>query len=372
MQLINPTGLCAAWTLGFQRDGRELAIVVAKASYRFDAATGAVELAETQDALVQADEFSGAPGLSAILRETDFAHFKPHCDVLLNGCAHAPPGMLARWLNVELRVGALTKTFKVVGDRVWQAGRLAAQPGPPQPFATLPITYDRAFGGVDDFATDAAGEPLPPACYLANPVGRGYHLRTGRKLVDGTPLPNTEQLGRTIEQPDGDYAPMAFGAIGRNFALRYAHAGTYDETWLKTKAPFWPDDFRYDYFQAAPPDQQRPYLSGGEAVTLRNLTPQGTAQFVLPRLDLAVLACLWHGTDTCYPMAVDTLLIEPQRGQFSLTCRVGIPMPKSIFDIRELVLDHASALTQREFRHGKPHYRSPADYALAQARGRAR
>ncbi|ALV07116.1 DUF2169 family type VI secretion system accessory protein [Roseateles depolymerans] len=366
MQLINRTRFPGSWTMGFARDGREIAFVMAKATYSFDADTGEVRPAPAQEALIRADEFTGAPGLSAVLRETDYAQFKPRCDVLLIGQAHAPAGALVRTLPVGLRVGGMTKAFKVSGDRVWEASLLSCRPSAPEPFTTLPISYDRAFGGLDDFDKEA-----PVAAYLANPVGRGFHRRKAAALVDGSPFPNNEAMDQAVVQPDGDYAALSFGPMGRQFAARVAFAGTYDEQWQKTQAPFWPEDFRYDYFQAAPADQQIPYPRGGEAVMLKHLTPGGTASFVLPAQTLSVLANFHKGGERVFDMPVDTLVIEPDRGLFTMTSRVGIPMARSIFDLRELVLDTAQALRTRPFRNGKPHYRGLGDLVRARRRGKA-
>jgi hypothetical protein len=366
MQLINRTRFPAAWTLGFARNGREVVVVVAKATYAFDAASGEVRPGGVQDPLVKADEFTGTPGLSAVLRETDFATFKPRCDVLLNGSAHAPAGTRVRSLPVGMRVGPVAKAFQVSGDRVWKASLLMRAPSEPEPFASMPISYDRAFGGVDAFG----GDDVPVAYYAANPVGRGYHRRTSSTLVDGTPLPNTEELDRAVDAPDGRYVPMSFGALGRNFPSRLAHAGTYDERWQATQAPFWPEDFSYEYFQAAPVDQQMPYPRGGEPVTLKNLTPGGHAGFHLPALSLSVLANFHEKRERTFEMAVDTVLIEPDQGRLTMACRVGIPMARSLFDLREIVLDTTTAIRTRPFHNGKPHYRSLGDYVRARSRGK--
>ena len=64
---------------------------------------------------------------------------------------------------------------------------------------------------------------------------------------------------------------MAFGAISRNFASRYPLAGTYDQDWQDNVFPFLPRDFDPLYYQAAPPEQQMDYPSGGEGIELRRL-----------------------------------------------------------------------------------------------------
>ena len=149
MILTNDTGFPAAWTMGFQRDGRELLIIVVKATYTIPAHGEPLQRAERQVPLVTADQFSGEPGQSAPLFETDFAHHKPACDVLLIGSAYAPQGEPVGRVPVGLRIGSMAKRFCVVGPRVWYKSMLGIKATSPQPFTALPISYDVAFGGTD-------------------------------------------------------------------------------------------------------------------------------------------------------------------------------------------------------------------------------
>ena len=57
---------------------------------------------------------------------------------------------------VSLKVGTMSKSFDVVGNRVWQAGLLYPVASRPEPFTVMPISYDNAFGGVDRTHEDAA------------------------------------------------------------------------------------------------------------------------------------------------------------------------------------------------------------------------
>src|SRR4051812_22960677 len=120
MRFSNELGLPAAWTMGFRRDGREMLVVVVKATYTLPAPGLEPALAEAQVPLVEADRYTGEPGLSAPLHETDFAHGKPACDVLLVGSAYAPRGR-ATQVEVGLQVGTFAKQFRVLGHRRWHS-----------------------------------------------------------------------------------------------------------------------------------------------------------------------------------------------------------------------------------------------------------
>ncbi len=193
MQFTNETKVEAAWTMGFNPEGREMVIVAIKATFTIPSDGEEPRLAETQVPLVQADEFTGEPGVSPPLHESDFAHYKPRCDALVNASAYAPPGKMARRVTVGLKLGPILKSFDVTGRRVWQDGFRGPALSEAQPFESMPISYGIAYGGVDD--SDAEN----PRTFLSNPVGVGYHLR-GRK-VEGKPAPSTGSPRCANHQP---------------------------------------------------------------------------------------------------------------------------------------------------------------------------
>lgn len=362
MEFVNETGVEAGWTLGFERDGRELLIVAVKATYQIPPSGEDPELAKEQAKLVKADEFTGEPGRSAPLRETDFAPHKLNCDVVLNGSAYAPVGRTATAVEVSLRVGAMHKSFFVFGDRYWQDFILP--PSGPEPFTQMAISYDRAYGGTDF----SEAEPDKIATYAENPIGIGYHpLRSQRDLV-GKLLPNTSEDSGPISSVKGRYRPMAFGPVGRNFFPRYKHAGTYDQAWLDHEAPFWPADFSYAYFQCVPDDQQLPYLIGGEEVQLRNLTPDGFRSFRVPDRRIPITCIAHHGEDLQTEAVCDTLLLEPDLDRFSMTWRVTVPLRRNLFELKQTVvgdMPYSWHSKRRAERAGKTYYASLGEAVTA-------
>ncbi len=322
----------AGWTLGFEPDGRELLVVAIKGTFCMPVANNDPTLAPDQLPLTMADEFSGEPGVSAPLRETDFAHRKPMCDFVLNGSAYAPGGRPTTRVTVGMRVGSVVKTFGVVGDRVWQQSAFGITHSSPRPFVTMPVSYDNAFGGIQPDHSD----PTQVLTFQRNPAGRGF--RPNRQNLIGSLLPNTEDLLHPVTAPDVAYAPQAFGSVGRNWWPRRRHAGTYDATWLQTRAPFWPSDFNYLYFQSAPEEQQIPYLAGGEQVVLQNLTPDGLRNFAIPRLVMPVLFLPHRGPDRGVDATIDTLFLEPDFERFSMTWRANLPLRRNCFELKETIV----------------------------------
>ena len=331
MQLVNATKMQAGYTLGVQPDGRELLVAVVKGTFTIPKNGGEPELAKEQVPLVLADEFTGEPGFSAPRYELDFAPRKPKCDVLLNGRAYAPFGKAQARVTVSLRVGTWSKSFDVVGNRVWRPGVFHLGMSEPEPFVVMPISYNNAFGGVDSSLKDEH------RYYLSNHAGVGYSAHKDPKLIDGKPLPNTEETGKPIKQANGSYRPMAFGPIGRAWQQRVKLAGTYDQKWIDETFPFLPADFKDEYYQAASADQQIDHLQGGEEVELINLTNSGRVHFKLPRIGTPFRIFYQNGDATTVAGALDTLLFEPDLERFTMHWRCCVPLRKNIFEIKFVV-----------------------------------
>jgi hypothetical protein len=356
MLFTNETKMEAGWTLGFEKDGRELIVVAVKGTFSIpqDPKEEAA-LAEEQIELTEADEFTGEPGASATLYETDYSPRKPACDVLVNGSAYAPRGRPAERVTVGLHVGPIHKRFDVVGNRSWQRFLLWRIRSAPEKFTRMSISYDSAYGGTDV----SEKNPDKVSTYRDNPVGAGYYPRTTRQALIGKPLPNTEEDGRVARRRRGRYRPMSFGAISRNFRSRIPFAGTYDDAWLANRVPLLPEDFDYRYFQAAPGDQQMPYPQGGEKVTLENLTSDGQRSFRIPTMDIQVLFVPYQGDATQKSAVIDTIVIEPDENRFTLTWRSSMPLKRDCFELSDLIVGTTLKEYLRETRTAeKTHYAS--------------
>jgi len=73
MQLLNATKMQAGYSMGMRPDGRELLVVVVKGTFEMSKGAEEPNLAEEQVPLVEADTFTGEPGLSAPIYESDSA-----------------------------------------------------------------------------------------------------------------------------------------------------------------------------------------------------------------------------------------------------------------------------------------------------------
>jgi len=370
MRFVNETPWSSFWTLSLGCDGRERMVVVVRATFSLP-----TELLHDQkmplepapmpeqQPLIEADVYEGEPGLSAPLIETDFAHDKPACDVIFIGNAYARE---RRDVTVSLGLGSWSKKFRVLGPRTWRQSLTGVSAGTPQAFSVLKLSYAQAFGGTEVDSSD----PRRIETFENNPVGVGYHRLT--KNVDGLPMPRTEAVAQPVRVPtEREYVPCSFGPIGRSWLPRRKLAGTYDAEWLDRRAPLLPRDFDARYFQCAPQDQQLAFPLGGEVISLSNLTPGGAARCLLPRLRVPVIFVVRNGLFEERMCSVDTVLIEPEDARLSLTARVVYALPRSMFDLSEVVVggrSHSWKLRQRAAQTGRRYYPSLSELARASRR----
>lgn len=332
MQILNQTPWLAEFTMGMDTSAREYLSLVVKGTFAFPGdAQDPPRPAEAQRPLVMADEYTGAPGFSAPLWETDFAFRKGRSDVILQGAAHAPESRPAERVRVGVAVGGWSKQFDVVGQRQWQTLGPAITATRPYPFTRQPFSYDTAFGGPD---RSLKCDPRPPV-YAPNPVGLGFASATGHGEITGLPLPNTEDPADPVASPFGRYRPMALGPIGRAWPERRRYAGTYDEAWKANVFPFLPADFDERYYQTAPADQQIDPPRSGTPVVLLNLTPRGREAFRLP--DTLLPLRVYRGREACLDAAVlpDTLILDPEVREFMLVWRIWVPIRRIISEFTE-------------------------------------
>lgn len=334
MELINATRMVAGFNMGLEPSGRELLVVVVKGTFVLPKPGEAVRLADEQWPLLMADAFTGEPGFSAPVCEMDFAPGKPACDVLLVGHARAPEGRQVTRLRAALRVGPMEKQFDVVGDRVWQAGLSGITASSPLHFTEKFVSYDTAFGGADRYSEDEREHDA----FLPNPVGRGWHKHMKNAWVDGKPLPNTEEVGKSVKTPDANDRPIALGPLARAWPERARFAGTYDQHWLDEVCPFLPSDFDPRYHQAAPHDQQLPLTAGELDVVLSGFTADGVRQFALPLLEMPVQVFPKRGGREFHTAHLDTIAFDPDRHRFTMSWRVTRPLRQGLHEIAQTVV----------------------------------
>lgn len=283
-----------------------------------------------------ADTYTGEAEVSAVRYESDFVPFKPRADVLCVGNAYPPGGRPDTECFVRLRVGPVDKSIHVIGDRQWEPalGGLSVRMSRPEPFTSVPVSYDRAFGGKD------ISKPGGHRIYRPNPVGHGYS-KWGSKLP-GLPLPNLEDPHDPIRSWRDRPRPMSFGPVGRTWEPRIDRAGTFNRRWLKHRAPELPEDFDSGYYNAAPDDQQIPgYLRGNEEVFVQNMHPtHSNFRCRLPgiRIRAFIDREAIHQLEEI-TMNLDTLWLDMEALQMVLVWRGQVPAPHPGDDAPVLIVE---------------------------------
>lgn len=286
MDIVNETPFAVATSIWEDLQTQPRLTVIVKATFAIK--TGQSIIADEQLPVFTTDEHYGEDPLAPVRFESDMVPFKPLADVVLVGRAHAPGGRPVTKLDVTMRVGRLQKTIRVFGDRKWWfPSKLTLVPAisHPEPFVTMDLTFDRAFGGIDEVAAKYCKENLQ---------GKGFIGKKSKKSVNGKPLPNLEDPNDLIRSWKSHPKPVGFGFFGRGGMPRLRYAGTYDEKYEKERAPALPLDFSYAIFNGAHPDLQvKGYLRGDEVVELTNLSREPRMRFQLPGIYPNIMISKW-------------------------------------------------------------------------------
>jgi hypothetical protein len=324
LQLNNETPFKAALDIFYDAEGLDTLIVTVKATFLM---TSPVTIAEEQSEPSRCDEYWGDPGVSSIKQGCDVTLLKSATDIIMTGNACAPDGKKVQALDVQLAVGDIEKTVRVIGDRVWEKGIVGLNATEPEPFASMPLVYERAYGGVHELEKKTLAEPR-------NPVGQSFKGKRSKKELAGQPLPNLEHPKQLMTIPDDTPEPVCFGWVAPSWAPRHEYAGTYDAAWEKNRAPYLPDDFDLRFFQAAPEDLiSTEKLVGGERVAIKNMSPEGDINFQLPTLNFAISAEFNNSTEVL-DMQIATVHLQPNENQFSMVFHGALDVNKRRLDCK--------------------------------------
>lgn len=324
LQLKNNTPFQAGFTVFPNENAVDTLYIMVKATFVIGAQW---TLAGVQAPLQQGDEYWGEPAKTSLRLSSDFHTGKPATDILMMGSACAPGQRPVRQLDVGLQVGSVSKVIRVFGDRFWQLDRISQ----PEPFVTMPLVYERAFGGQDL----VNGNTLR-AAETKNPVGCGFAGQKHPSELNGSPLPNLEYPSQLIRDYRDRPEPACFAPIAPNWHPRADFAGTYDELWQQTRAPYLPKDYQPRFMNVAPVDLIYPgYLRGGEAVRIVGMHPDGDLNFTLPYVNL-VNKVVIAGQEHSAPFAMETLLLNPNQQELSMVWRAALPCDKKLTKIEHI------------------------------------
>jgi hypothetical protein len=313
----NPTPLEFAPVFTADENGRPALVAVLKATYEIGAG-GRLTLAAQQRPVCLAGERHDGGSWKY---EPEATPAKSATDVVLIGSARPPRG-LARELPVRFRVGPVAQDAVVVGDRTWTkrfGGGIV--PSEATPFESMPLTWERAFGGWDRNGTD----PAAHSCEERNPLGRGYRRGRG-SFEDGIPLPNVESPGDRLRSFGDRPAPVGFGFTSPEFHPRRTLAGTYDDAWQRERRPLLPLDFDRRFFNAAAPGLiTSVHLQGDEPIEVTHCGPTAEMSFRLPRVPPPVVTVVTGGPDRRLDTRLDTVIVNADEAVLLLLWRGAAP-----------------------------------------------
>ena len=316
LAVSNNSPFVCAVTPGFDREGRPQITIVVKGTFQVESGRCRAAPADQQIPIVHAPVHHGDPATSSLRYESDLVSAKPGTDVVLVGQAWSLKPTTG--VMVKVRAGPLSARLRVSGDRHWRKGWFGWNASTPQPFERMPLVYERAYGG-----SDLDAPPGPKAGDMRNPIGVGFR----RPAVDGdqvrNALPNLEHPEHPLRSPgDRSAMPVGVGFISPAWMPRLGHAGTYDDAWRSSRAPFLPDDFDPRFLLAASPGlSATTHFLGGEAICVENAGPDAVWEFALPTGAPAVAMRMTGNRRLVPALALDTVLLEPDQSHAVLTWR---------------------------------------------------
>ena len=332
MKLENATPVPAHLFLNtMDPDEPRTAMLVAKATFRFDANGQTTLEKDDPIPIFFGDE---ATDLGDLPRD-DLSRADDAFEVILLGAAYASPGTAITSRNVSLSVGDVSRELVVFGDRVWESPDDAPEvrrASEPQPFARIPITWSRAFGGQVDVEIDR--ESFVPIADPHNRAGRGIDPRPEAeelcemlgspddypKFDPVRPFPNVERPDELVEDWEDAPMPACWATVPMDSAMHAERA-------LEIGDPDDPDPtLTPEMWHRAVPEWVIDFPPERAPVVLTGLTPLAGLRFELP--DCRVLVDCRFGAETSVrELAPQTLVLLPDEKRFYLTYRTFFRYP---------------------------------------------
>lgn len=277
------------------------------------------------------DVYWDDPAKSSLKYASDVHVGKGGTDVVMVGSAHPPGGRAVPEMLVAVNFAERRKVVRVYGDRAW--GAITGGISRPEPFTIMPLTYERAFGGVHEMAgsgTLAEGR---------NPVGVGFRGRRSATDIAGQKVPNIEDPMIPLKAFGDCPPPAGFGFIAPSWLPRRTYAGTYDKAWAANRAPFLPRDFDRQFSNAAAPELTfNRFLKGGEPIEINGASREGVLRLELPRARPRLTVAI-AGKRHTPGVELETVLIEPDDNRLCLSWRAKLPCDKKALKIETITID---------------------------------
>jgi hypothetical protein len=290
-------------------------------------------IARDQENPLLVDQYFDKTGESSLRFQTSLVPYKPRTDLLVEATAYAPGGKPSQSWKVGVSVGPINKQFQVTGPRTWKRKLGGYWLSDIEPTKSVEVRYEHAYGGPKS-AGDVPNKLAPMNADPCNPIGVGNCIPNG--ILD---IPCPQLLPTGAQDPTfGRPIPVqGLGPLAPAWQPRLQYAGTYDEDWRRTRAPYKPFDFNFLFYNVAPPDQIFPgFASGSEEILLHNLTPQGELSFGLPGIQMIHVIQFEDGRLIPAPINLDTIHVDAEARKVFLEWRGIYPLhiPVKLMEIR--------------------------------------
>lgn len=289
---------------------------------------GKLKFAEEQIPVNLEGEYIDDPESSSYRYEPETAFIKLNTDIVVLGSAMSTAGPVQKML-VEIQVGNFHKRLGIFGPRQWLKQAVGYRMSGIEPFESLPLIYENAFGGWDRRHEDESMFIFE----ARNTVGKGLydtHIETSEALH----LPNIENPEQLIQSIKDRPAPAGCGFTLPHWQPRAAFAGTYDDDWLNNAGGMLPKDFNRRFFNAASTGMvSQGYLAGNEPVVITNMTESGRLAFYLPGVKSPYCDIQTQNGQERLPLNLDTIIINTTTLQLQMLWRNYLPLTRSAHDV---------------------------------------
>lgn len=353
-----------------------------KRTYRFIPGAGCEVLPDALQDFVMDDECVyedlTPPDVSPVAFDKDTFAFRPATDLVVQGTAYTYfSGVRKTW--VEVRAGGFSRSIRVYGDRKVEMGPDGAPRFTrPEPFESMPVRYDYAYGGYDTTALKRYGVPPilrdlakarpeyelyadTPFHYARNPAGRGFLIESDAESLAAVQVPNLEfpfdpitperlAVGEPAKWIDAPL-PACMDWQSATWFPRIAHLGLaplpddYQGRVAEIERGWAPPDLlrcpsifqqpdkppRPEYLQAASPGMTLANLRPDEFVQLHNLHPeQPVCTFQLPGEVPRARLELKPGEMILLDPHLNAVVIRPDTEEVVMIWRADAPAPSDL------------------------------------------
>lgn len=294
--LARPHQGCSVASVAWTSTGALYVTIVVKATLALrDGGPSALVTAapvETQDRFTSRDE------RGSLLVARELFPYRPRVDVTLTGHAQLPPG------------GVGIARLAIHGEGGWIDKSLEVRPPPTRGRTALPPNRV-ALGWEATWADDE------------NPIG----IPRGSLAW----ILDSEQPGRAV----------GFGPLASHWARRASALGGQDAGFLENDSPRFPEGFDWEFFHAAPVDQQLAWIDGTEAIELDGILDRAPMlRTSLPQLSAAAWAFApWEVAEgQPLDLVADGIAIDADRALCHVVWRATYPMLGEDWSLSQLQL----------------------------------